>query len=160
LGLERKRRGQTDALELAAGKLGRAPLSQVAGPHGIERRLDSCPDPGRSGAQILKAEGHFVADNAQDDLVFGVLKDGRNCSGELGRPRRPRIEPGYGHATREASTVEMRDETGEGPQQRRLPRSGWPEERYDFSLCKAERDVLQGRLARSRIRVGDPIESG
>jgi hypothetical protein len=52
----------------------------------------------------------------------------------------------------------MRDEAGERPQERRLPRPGRTEERDDLPRLQAERDVLERRTGRARVAELEPFD--
>ena len=70
----------------------------------------------------------------------------------------PRVEPFDLDPAREAAAVEVRDEPGEGAQERRLAAPGRPEERDDLSRVELERDVPQrGRAV--RIREREPLDA-
>ena len=84
-------------------------------------------------------------DAREDDLVLGILEEGRNRPREIGGARPPRVEPGHLDPACEPPAVEVRNEPGQRAQQRRLPRAGRPEQRDDLARLDLERDVPQRR---------------
>ena len=122
-GLERERRGEADALQLAAGELGHRPVGEVGGAD----RVSASSARGRSppaGCRRSRARRRpRRATRVKHDLVLGVLEERRDRPGELGRPRAARVAAGDLDAAREAAAVEMRHEPGERAQQRRLARA-------------------------------------
>ena len=87
----------------------------------------------------------LVRDAGEDDLVLGILEDGRDRAGQLGRPCVARVAAADLDPAVEAAAVEMRNEPGERAQQRRLARPGRPEQRDQLALLELERDVAQRR---------------
>jgi hypothetical protein len=59
----------------------------------------------------------------------------------------------------EAPTVKVRDEPGEGAQQRRLPRSGWTEQSDDLARFDLEGNVAKRRPGGVRISEREPIDA-
>ena len=114
----------------------------------------------RRSAEILEPESHLACDVREHDLLLGILKDGRDGSGELGRPDRARITAGDLDATFEAATVEVGNETRQCPQQGRLARSGRAEDGDQLSLFDLDRDVVERRGTGVGIRERQPFDVG
>ncbi len=114
----------------------------------------------RRSTEILEPESHLACDVREHDLLLGILKDGRDGSGELGRPDRARITAGDLDATFEAATVEVGNETRQCPQQRRLARSGRAEDGDQLSLFDLDRDVVERRGTGVGIRERQPFDVG
>ena len=155
--LERERRREADPLELSAGELDSLPPPQVERVHGLQRPLDSRPDLGRRGAEVLQSERDLVRGDRHHDLVLRILEDRRSRARKLCGARVTRVEARDDHAPRKAAAVEMRDEPGERPQQRRLAGAGGAEERHHLSRLERERHVSQ-RWRRTRIREREPAD--
>ena len=155
--LERKRRSKADPLQLATGELGRLAAPEVERIHRFERPLDPRPDLARRNADVFEPEGDLVRDDGHHDLVLGILEDRRNGAGKLGRPGPPSIEPGDDDPTREAAPVEVRHESGERAQQRRLAGPGGTEESHDLSRLERQRHVPQ-RRRRRRVRERQAVD--
>jgi hypothetical protein len=149
--LEGERRGEGDTLELAAGELGRPATPQVERSDRLERTLDARADLRRRRAEVLEPEGDLVLDERHHDLVLGILEDGRDRPGEIRGAGRARVLTRDHHPSGEATAVEVRDEPGEGAQERRLPGAGGPEERDDLAGLELERDRPE-TPGRARVR--------
>ena len=154
LRLERQRRGEADALQLAARELDRLPAPEVQRVDGLERALDARPDLGGRSAEVLEPERDLVRDDRHHDLVLRILEDRRDRPGELGRAGRPRVEAGDDDPAGEAAAVEVRHEPGQRPQQGRLAGAGGAEQRDDLAGLELERDVSQRRWG-GRIGEGE-----
>ena len=87
------------------------------------------------------AEGDLVLDAAEDHLVLRILEDGGDDACEIGRPRPARVLSAHLHASLEPSAVEMRDEPGQGADERRLARAGGAEDGDDLPGIELERHV-------------------
>src|SRR3989441_7311355 len=79
--LERERRGEADALELAARELDDQPLREVAGADPGEGRVDAGQNFPRRRAQVLEPEGDLVDHACQHDLSLRGLEDSRDTTG-------------------------------------------------------------------------------
>ena len=145
LRLECQRRSEADALQLAARELGHEPPRQML-----------CADPGEGverarfdllcrGADVLEAERDLVEDAGEDDLVLGVLEEGRNGAGQARRAMPPGVEAGDLDPPGEPAAVEVRDESREGAEQRRLAGAGRAEYQRDLS-----RGQTRGHVPKSR----------
>ena len=118
------------------------------------------PDLVRRRPDVLKAERDFVGDAPEDDLVLGVLKEHGDRAREIGRPEAPRVHAGDDDATLEPTAVEMRNETGERAQERRLARAGRAKHGHDLARLERERDIRERRLLRLGIREGEVLDLG
>jgi len=112
----------------------------------------------RRGAQVLEPKGDLVRHPREDDLVLGILEEGRNGSGQVGRAAVACVEPADPYATGEAPAVEVRHEPGERAQQRRLPAAGRTEQSHDLARLELERHVAQ-RLMRLRVGVRQVLDA-
>ena len=108
--LERERRRERDALQLAARQLGGPALGEVPGADQLQRLVDPRPDVGRRDADVLEAERDLVRDLRHHDLVLRILEDRRDVAGKLGRARLARVAAGHDDAPRERAAVEVRHE--------------------------------------------------
>ena len=86
LGLERERGCETHALQFAAGQLGDRALGKVLRADRGERSTRTRNDLGRSGAEVLEAEGHLGEHARQHDLVLRFLEHGRHGPREVRGP--------------------------------------------------------------------------
>ena len=82
--------------------------------------LDARPDLRRLDARVLQAEGNLVRDAAHHDLILRVLEHRGDGPDELSRMRLAGVEPGDDDPPGEPAAVEVRHETGERAQERRL----------------------------------------
>ncbi len=159
LRLERERRGEADALQLAAGDLGHAPRRRSpAMPTAASARCTRGQDRLGRGADVLEPERDLGGDAPEDDLVLRILEDRRDRSGELGRPRAARVAAGDLDAALEAAAVEPRHEPGERAHERRLAGAGRAEQQHDLAALDLERDVAQ-RRRRLRVREREPLDA-
>ena len=90
-GLQRERRREADALQLAARELRDLAVGEVLGADGCESRTRAPLDLGGRRARVLDAERDLGQDAAEHDLVLGILEERRDRSGELGGPRPPGV---------------------------------------------------------------------
>ena len=157
--LEGERRGQADALELAAGEPGDRARRQVPRADGGERACNTAGDLARRRAEVLEAEGDLVLDARHDDLVLRILEERGHGAGEIGWPVRAGVQPRHGHRAREAAAVEVRNEPREGAEQGRLPRAGGTEQHDELSGLDRQRHVLQSRATRVRVGEGEPLDA-
>ena len=110
------------------------------------------------GADVLEPECDLVRDPPEDDLVLRILEERGDASRELGRARAPGVAALDLDPALEAAAVEVRDETGERPQERRLPRARRAEQRDDLPGLDPQRDVRERRARRVRVREGEPFD--
>ncbi len=103
-------------------------------------------------AEVLQPEGDLGGDPRHHDLVLGVLEDRRDGSGQCGRVRAPRVEPGDHDPPGEAAAVEVRHEPGERAHERRLPGPGAPDEEDDLARLELEVDAVERRPLGARVR--------
>ncbi len=143
--------GQADPLELPARELVRPPSGQMGGAERVERGVHARPDLLRRRTEVLEPEGDVVAHERHEDLVLGILEDGRDRSREVGRARRARVAAADLDPTREPPAVEVRHEPGERADERRLPRARRAEQRDD--LARLERHGHVGQGGRSDVRI-------
>jgi hypothetical protein len=117
----RERGAERHALLLAAGELVRGAVEQVVDPERERHLLHTARHRACRVAAALEREGDLGAHRAHHELRLGVLEErarerpemrGRMLAGVESRDRHP---PG------EAAPVEVRDQTADGAQQRRLP---------------------------------------
>ena len=141
LRLERKRRCETDPLELAAGKVRHVAVDETIGADSSQGMVRSGQDLVRSSADALEAECDLARNPAQHDLLFGILEDARDGPRELRRSHRSRVATGDLDPSFVASAVEMGHEAGERAQQGRLARPGRTEERDDLPCADLERNL-------------------
>jgi hypothetical protein len=113
LRFERKRRCETDPLQLASRKLGHGALRKVLGADCSQGSSSARGDLVRRDAEILEPERNLTVDSTEHDLLLGILEDGRNRSGELGGPSQARVATGNLDAALEASAVKVRHEACE-----------------------------------------------
>ena len=158
LRLERERRGEADALQLAARDLGHASRAELRDADCGERRVDTRQDRLRRRADVLERERDLGVDAPEDDLVLRVLEDRCDGSCELCRTRAARVAARHLDAALEAAAVEPRNEPGERTHERRLAGTGSAEEQHDFAALDLERDVAQ-RRRRFRIREREPVDT-
>ena len=157
---QRERGREADPLQLAARELGGSPACEMERADCGERVLGAAVDLGRRSADVLEPERDLVANDAHDDLVLRVLKDGRDGSGQLGRAGLACVATVDGHLPAELAAVKMRNESCERPNERRFPRPGRPEERDDLAGLDTQRDGRERRGSRSRVRERDTIDEG
>jgi hypothetical protein len=117
----------------------------VPGAHGPEPLGRPASDLGRRGAHVLEPEGDLGAHAREDHLVLGILEEACDGPGKIGRTSPARVEARDLDTAGEASSVEVRHESGERAQERRLARAGGPEE--DDHLARLE---LEGHLPKRR----------
>ena len=153
LWLQRQHRREADALELAAGELGHAPLGEMRGTNGGEPLGHPRADVRRRRADVLQPERDLGGHAREHDLVLRVLEERRDGSRQVSRPRAPRVVAAHLDPAGEAAAVEVRHEAGQRPQQRGLATTGGTEQRYDLSRLELERDVVQRRVL--GLRVGE-----
>src|SRR5579864_9346269 len=127
LRLERERRREAHALQLAAGDLGDAASLEAADADRRERGVHTRQDRGRRRTDVLERERNLRGDAAEDHLVLRILKDGRDRSRELGRPRAACVAARHLDAALETAAVVPRHEPGERADERRLARAGGAE---------------------------------
>ena len=157
LGLERERRREADALQLAAGKLRDAAAGQVRGTDGRQRSLRARQDRLRRHADVLEPEGDLRLDLREDDLILRILEDGRDRARELRRMRVARVAAGDLDAAAEVPAVEPRHEPAERAHERRLAGAGGAEHEHDLARVDPERDAVE-RRCRARIGEGQPLD--
>ena len=157
LGLERERRREADALQLAAGELRDATVREMRCADGRERGVRAREDRLRRGADVLEPEGDLRLDLREDDLILGILEDGRDRARELRRMRAARVAAGDLDAAAEVPAVEPRHEPAERADERRLARAGGAEHEHDLARVDPERDAVE-RRRRARIREGQLLD--
>ena len=145
LRLERERRREADALQLAARELRDGTLREVLGTDRGKRRERARHDLRRRRAEVLEPERHLGEHARQHDLVLGLLEQRRDRAGELGRARRARVAAADDDAPGETAAVEVRHEPGERAQQRRLARARGAEQRDELARLDLERHVVERR---------------
>jgi len=158
LGLERERRSEADALQLAAGDLGHAAIAEPRDADCGERALDARQDRLRRRADILEPERDLGTDTAEDHLILRILEDRRDRSGELRRTRAARVAACDFDPALEPPAVEPRHEPGQRAQKGRLARAGGAEQQHDLAVLDLERDVVQ-RRRRLRVRERKPVDA-
>ena len=118
LRLQRERRRETDALQLAARELRDGSIGKVRGADGSKRLQRVRNDLERRSADVLETERDFARDPREDDLLLRILEQRRDGSGERRRPSRARIPSVDLDPPLEPPTVEVRHETGERAEER------------------------------------------
>src|SRR5262249_23004286 len=101
-----------------------------------------------------------VEDAREHDLVLWILE--QHCD-RPGQPRRtvaPRVEAGYVDVAREPSAVEVRDQAGEGTEERRLAGARTAEYQRDLSGGQTNGHVSKRGAGRARIRERPPLRDG
>ena len=157
LGPQRKRRCETDALELTTRKLNGATGGQVGRADLTKRDGDLRPDLVGRHRHVLEPERDLVVDARHHDLVLRVLEDGRDDACELGGAMGTRIQPADLDPPREAPTVKVRHEACESAQERRLAAAGGPEQCNDLAGMELERHVADGRDT-TGVREREPFD--
>ena len=148
LRVERERRCEADPLQLAAGELDRASLGEVGGP-------DRSRAPPRRAARSAPARGPmFSSPNATSfstrvitTWFSGSWKTQATVPASSAGPCVRVSSPPTSTRAREAAAVEVRDETGQRAQQRRLAAAGRPEQRDELALVELQRDPVEGPAA-------------
>ena len=138
----------------------RLPTGEMLGAHPPERLEGADRDLERRHAEVLEPELELVLDAGHDDLVLGILEDGRDRPGQVARPCRPRLASSDLDPAGEAAAVEVRHEAGERAQERRLSRPGRPEQTDELARLDLQRDVVQRRPPVAWIAIGQAIDSG
>ena len=118
------------------------------------------PDLARRRADVLEPEGDLVLDAAEDDLVLGILEEGGDVAGEIGRPEAPGVLARDHDAALEPAAVEVRDEPRERAQERRLAGARRAEHRHDLARLDAERHVRERGARRAGIPEGEARDLG
>ena len=114
---------------------------------GVERtRLDLL----RRGTDVLQR--NLVEDAGEDDLVLGILEQGRDGAGQARRAMPPRVEAGDLDPSGEHAAVEVRDESREGAKQRRLAGAGRAEYQRHLTRNQVRGYVPKSRSRRARIQ--------
>jgi len=151
--------GEGDLLELASGEFRQRGVAQARKAEGDERLLDEAGDGVAVDAEVLEAEGDLALDGGHDGLVFGVLEDQAHPAGEVVWPRRARVELVHGDASGERAPVEVRDQTVQGAQQRRLAAAGAAEHEDHLGGLDVQGHVVQGGTLRPGVGVGHLLEA-
>ena len=121
----------------------RLPAGKVLRAHRPERLERSIVDLQRRHPEVLEAELELVLDAGHDDLVLRVLEDARNRAGQVARPCRPRVPPGDLDPAGKPPAVEVRNQSGESAQQRRLSRARRPEQADELAGMHLQRDLVE-----------------
>ncbi len=156
---QRERRGQADALELAAGQLGHPALREMLGADRRERGTHARGDCARRRGDVLEPERDLGLDPPEHDLILGILEHGRHRPRELCRPGATRVAARDLDPSLEAAAVEPRHEAGERTQKRRLARAGRAEQQDDLARLDREAHSVQRRPGRG-VREPQAAHSG
>ena len=112
------------------------------------------------GADVLQPESDLGLDAGKDDLVLRILEGDRDGARKVARLRAAGVTADDLHSPGEETAVEVRHEPGEGPQQRRLARSGRAEQADELARPDVEGNVLERRSSRPRIGVREVLDPG
>ncbi len=123
-----ERRGDRDALGLAARqRVGRA-VVQVRGADGGERRGRAGVHAAGVGTAVLEREPQLLVHARQAELVAGPLLDEADAGGERGRRHLARVGAGHAEAAQDDAREGVRDDADERAQEGRLPAPGRAED--------------------------------
>ncbi len=117
-----------------------------------ERSFCAGHDLARRDTKVFEPEGDLAVDSAEHHLLFGILEDGRNRSGELGRPHDPGVPTLDRDPTFEAAAVKVRHQARQRAKQCRLARTRRAEDGHEFSRIDLDGHVSEGRRTRLRVR--------
>ena len=115
------RRGDRDALELAARERVGAALQQVRDAERERRLLHGPCHRGGGLAPVLERQLELCAHSAHHDLALGLLEDRPADGGELAGAVLAHVEAPNAQLAVRLAAVEVRHEPAERAQERRLP---------------------------------------
>ena len=147
------RRRDRHALQLAAREGVGAAIQEVRHPEPQRRLLHRPRHRAARLAAMLQRQLELGPDSAHHDLRLGLLEDRAAHRRELPRPVVAHVEPADGQRTRGLATVEVRHETAEGAQERRLPRARHAGQHREGPGLDRQIDVGQRRRLRLGIAV-------
>src|SRR3989442_12660347 len=104
--------------------------------------------------RVFQPERDFAVDDVVDRLQLGILKYEALMAGHVARGRRDDIASGDISAAGDPSAMEMRHETVEDPEQRRLAASRWAGH-HRQPVVDRQAYILQRGLIAPRIPVGE-----
>ena len=151
-GLERERRREAHALQLAAGELRDVAAGEVGGADGLECRPRARLDLDGRRPGILDAERDFGEHAAEHDLVLRILKQRRHRPRELGGSRPPRVVAAHLDRACELPAVKVRHEPGQRADERCLPTSRPAGQEHDLPRRDVHRDSGQRRAIGAAVR--------
>ena len=152
------RRGEGDALKLAAGELVRRAVEQLGDPERERGLLDPARHRGGPEAAVLQREGDLRADRAHHDLRLGLLEQRAADRGQVAGPVLARVEAADDDAPGGLAAVEVRHETACRADQRRLAGRREPRQDDELAGIDVQRYVAQRRLGTARIAVPELLE--
>jgi hypothetical protein len=118
------------------------------------------PDLHRRRAKVLEPERDLVLDTAEDDLILGILEQRGDLVREIRWAETARVASGHLDPPLEPAAVEVRNEPGQGAEERRLAGARRAEERDDLARFDPERDVAERRPLHTGIRERQPFDLG
>ena len=142
-------RADGHALPLAAGERAQRPVPQVGQPEQVEGLLDALPHDGTRQAEALHAVRELLLDEVGDEPGQRVLADDADDVGELARRMGSGVAAGDRDPSGEQATREVRDETVDRAQQRRLAGAGRPD---DQAAARPRGRAGRRRAGRDRAR--------
>ena len=148
LGVRGEHRADRDPLPLAAGERGDGPVAQLGEAQQVQGLLDAAAHHVGGEAQRLHAVGEFVLDGVGDEVGQRVLAHGADDIGEFARLVGAGVPAGDRDPAAQGAAGEVRYETGDGAQQRRLADPGRADEQAQFALGDGQVDALDGGRAR------------
>ena len=154
-----QRRGERDALLLAAREAIDAPRGAIGQPNGRQRFGDARWHLGGRHPQVLQAERHLVLDRQHGELARRILEDGADAFGQVtGRK-------GDGRATvdldlaAQVGVFAERDQTGQAQAEGALARTARAGQQHPFARGDRERDVVQGRRTARQIASAQTLDA-
>ena len=152
-------RADRDALLLTARQRAQRAVAQLGQSEQVERFLDALAHHvGREG-ELLHPVRELFLDRVGDEARERVLADDTDDVGELARWMRARLAPVHQYAAGEMAAGEVRDQSVDRAEQRRLPDTGAADHEHELALVDREVDVAQHRRGRVRIGDGDVLEA-
>ena len=151
------RRGDRDALQLAARERVGAPLEQVRDAEGERRLLDRAGYAAGRLAPVFERQLELGAHAAHHDLALGLLEDRAADRGQVAGAVLAHVEPADTQLAARLAAVEVRDEPAERAQECRLPRAGDAREHREGARLELERDVLERLTRPVRVAVAEAV---
>jgi hypothetical protein len=149
------RGGDRHTLELTARERVRAALEQMGDPELERRLLDRARDRAGGLTPVLERQLELGTHAPHHDLRLGLLEDRAAHRGELSGAVRAHVELAHAQLARRLAAVEVRDETAERAQQRRLAGARDAAEHGEGAGGDRERDMVERRPRRIGIAVAE-----
>ncbi len=147
-----------DPLLLTARDLVQRAVAQLREPEQVERLLDALAHHGGRDRELLHAVGELLLDGVGDETRQRILTDDTDDVGELARRVRRRIAAADGDPTFEQPAGEVRDETVDRAEERRLARTGAPDDEAQLAFGNVQIHVAQHRRGSVGVRDADAVE--